>query len=177
MVPPALGTEPARTIVDVSHSGERTTLEAIELSLTAPIPAQPRQSRLGARDGTQQAASGTASKALRGSGGILGLSLYPHHLPDGSDNAVPRLPANMAAEAGPGRRRKPARHRLGPMPGPQVMLARWMVMPAAPPPRPAIPWFFHRRQLGSTQQGFRRDSRGAARGRISRRRCCGVDGG
>jgi membrane dipeptidase len=68
--------------IDMSHSAERSTLEAIEIS-TRPIAithANPASWRDVARN-----KSDAVLKALGKSGGMLGLSLYPHHLKDGSD--------------------------------------------------------------------------------------------
>ncbi|MDM5147917.1 dipeptidase [Candidatus Persebacteraceae bacterium Df01] len=68
-------------VIDMSHSGERSTLEAIELS-SRPIAvthANPSFWRLAARS-----KSDTILLELAKSGGMLGLSLYPHHLKDGS---------------------------------------------------------------------------------------------
>ncbi len=69
-------------VVDMSHSAERSTLEAIELS-TRPIAithANPHWWHKALRN-----KSDTVLKALTRSGGMLGLSLYPHHLKDGSN--------------------------------------------------------------------------------------------
>ena len=69
-------------VVDMSHSAERSTLEAIELS-TRPIAithANPHWWHKALRN-----KSDTVLKALTQSGGMLGLSLYPHHLKDGSN--------------------------------------------------------------------------------------------
>ena len=69
-------------VVDMSHSAERSTLEAIEAS-TRPIaithanPASWHPARRNKSD--------TVLKALGESGGMLGFSLYPHHLKGGSD--------------------------------------------------------------------------------------------
>lgn len=68
-------------VIDMSHSGERSTREAIELS-SRPIAvthANPFAWRVTARN-----KSDTVLRALAQSGGMLGLSLYPHHLKDGS---------------------------------------------------------------------------------------------
>ena len=68
-------------VVDMSHSAERSTLEAIEHS-TRPIAithANPKSWHPGLRN-----KSDTVLKALAASGGMLGLSLYPHHLKGGS---------------------------------------------------------------------------------------------
>ena len=69
-------------VIDMSHSAERTTLEAIEIS-TRPIAithANPKFWRDVARN-----KSDAVLKALAAKGGMLGLSLYPHHLAQGSD--------------------------------------------------------------------------------------------
>lgn len=68
-------------VVDMSHSAERSTLEAIEHS-TRPIAithANPKSWHPGLRN-----KSDDVLKALAASGGMLGLSLYPHHLKGGS---------------------------------------------------------------------------------------------
>lgn len=64
-------------VVDMSHSGERATPKAIEHS-TRPIAithANPAHWHPALRN-----KSDTVLKALAASGGMLGLSLYPHHL-------------------------------------------------------------------------------------------------
>ena len=81
-------------VVDMSHSGERTTLEAIELSarpiaITHANPSWRRE--------TGRNKSATVLRALARSGGMLGLSLYPHHLPRG-DATTLREFCEMAAE-------------------------------------------------------------------------------
>lgn len=68
-------------VIDMSHSAERSTLEAIELS-TRPIAithANPARWHAALRN-----KSDTVIKALTQAGGMLGFSLYPHHLKDGS---------------------------------------------------------------------------------------------
>jgi len=68
-------------VVDMSHSAERSTLEAIEHS-TRPIAithANPKSWHPGLRNKSDE-----VLKALAASGGMLGLSLYPHHLKAGS---------------------------------------------------------------------------------------------
>jgi microsomal dipeptidase-like Zn-dependent dipeptidase len=68
-------------VIDMSHSAERSTLEAMELS-SRPIAithANPTSWH-----GALRNKSGTVLKALACSGGMLGFSLYPHHLKDGS---------------------------------------------------------------------------------------------
>lgn len=64
-------------VVDMSHSGERSTLEAIDLS-SRPIAithANPHAWAPALRN-----KSDTVIKALTARGGMLGFSLYPHHL-------------------------------------------------------------------------------------------------
>ena len=68
-------------VVDMSHSGERSTLEAIAQS-TRPIAithANPASWHPALRN-----KSDTVLKALAESGGMLGFSVYPHHLKGGS---------------------------------------------------------------------------------------------
>lgn len=69
-------------IIDLSHAGARTTLDAIETS-ARPITvthANPRTWRATDRNIPEE-----VIKALGESGGMLGFSLYPHHLAGGSD--------------------------------------------------------------------------------------------
>ncbi|MFC2968518.1 membrane dipeptidase [Acidimangrovimonas pyrenivorans] len=68
-------------VVDMSHSGERSTLEAIEqssrpIAITHANPARWHPARRNKSD--------TVLRALAGSGGMLGFSVYPHHLKGGS---------------------------------------------------------------------------------------------
>ena len=68
-------------VVDMSHSAERSTLDAIEISerpiaITHANPASWHPARRNKSD--------RLLDALAGSGGMLGLSLYPHHLLGGS---------------------------------------------------------------------------------------------
>ena len=68
-------------VVDMSHSGERSTLDAIEIS-ARPIAithANPAAWHTAPRN-----KSDSVLKALAQSGGMVGFSLYPHHLKDGS---------------------------------------------------------------------------------------------
>ena len=68
-------------VIDMSHSAERSTLEAIEIS-ERPIAithANPASWHPALRN-----KSDTVLKALAESGGVLGLSLYPHHLNEGN---------------------------------------------------------------------------------------------
>ena len=81
-------------VVDMSHSGERSTLEAIDLS-SRPIAithANPKAWHPALRN-----KSHAELKALTDRGGMLGLSLYPHHLADGSDCTLESF-CRMAAE-------------------------------------------------------------------------------
>ena len=69
-------------VIDLSHSGERTCLEAIDLS-SRPVAithANPSWWHAVPRN-----KSDAVLKALSARGGMLGLSLYPHHLANGSD--------------------------------------------------------------------------------------------
>jgi len=68
--------------IDMSHSGERSTMEAIEIS-DRPIAithANPAFWHPALRN-----KSDDVLKALGASGGMLGFSMYPHHLRDKSD--------------------------------------------------------------------------------------------
>jgi len=68
-------------VIDMSHSGERSTLEAIDLS-EQPITithANPHTWEPALRN-----KSDTVLKALAARGGMFGFSLYPHHLKDKS---------------------------------------------------------------------------------------------
>jgi microsomal dipeptidase-like Zn-dependent dipeptidase len=72
-------------VIDMSHSAERSTLEAIEIS-ERPIAithANPAFWHPALRN-----KSDDLLKALGESGGMLGFSLYPHHLKDKSDCAL-----------------------------------------------------------------------------------------
>ena len=82
-------------VVDLSHAGERTTLDAIAASErpVAVTHANPAWWR-----GTGRNVSREICRALAQSDGMLGLSLYPHHLPEGSDTTLSRFCA-MAADA------------------------------------------------------------------------------
>ena len=69
-------------VVDMSHSAEQSTLEAMELS-TRPIVISHANPAFW--HPAQRNKSDTVLKQLAQHGGILGLSLYPHHLKNGSD--------------------------------------------------------------------------------------------
>jgi membrane dipeptidase len=69
-------------VIDMSHSAERSTLQAIEhssrpISITHANPASWHPARRNKSD--------TVLRALAQSGGMLGFSVYPHHLQHGSD--------------------------------------------------------------------------------------------
>lgn len=69
-------------VIDMSHSSDRSTLEAIETS-ARPITithANPASWHPALRNKSDK-----VLKTLAESGGILGFSLYPHHLANGSD--------------------------------------------------------------------------------------------
>ena len=68
-------------VIDMSHAGELTTLEAIRASRqpVAVTHANPRWWR-----DTGRNVSDEVIRALADTGGMLGLSLYPHHLAKGS---------------------------------------------------------------------------------------------
>jgi len=75
-------------VVDMSHSAERSTLDAIEYS-TRPIAithANPADWHPALRNKSDRVLD-----ALAQSGGMLGFSLYPHHLKDGSDCTLTEL--------------------------------------------------------------------------------------
>ncbi len=83
-------------VVDMSHSGERSTLEAIGLS-SRPVAithANPHEWSPSPRN-----KSANVLDALAESGGMLGFSLYPHHLRGGSDCALGDFCAMVAREA------------------------------------------------------------------------------
>jgi len=83
-------------VVDMSHSAERSTLEAIELS-KRPIAithANPDFFEPALRN-----KSDTVLKALGQSGGMLGFSLYPFHLKNGPDCTLSEFCQMMADAA------------------------------------------------------------------------------
>ena len=69
-------------VIDLSHSAERTSREAIDLSArpAAITHANPKSFHAALRNKSDE-----LLKALAGRGGMLGFSLYPLHLRDGSD--------------------------------------------------------------------------------------------
>ncbi len=69
-------------VVDMSHSGERSTLDAIELSERPIVISHANPTSFHA---AKRNKSDTVLKALGESGGLLGFSLYPFHLKNGPD--------------------------------------------------------------------------------------------
>ena len=82
-------------VVDMSHSGETSTLQAIELS-SRPIAIT--HANPAAWYAARRNKSDTVLRALGESGGMLGLSLYPHHLRGRSDCTLEDF-CRMAAQA------------------------------------------------------------------------------
>ena len=72
-------------VIDMSHSAERSTLDAIEIS-ERPI-AITHANPISWCD-TQRNKSDTVLKSLAESSGMLGFSFYPNHLRDGSDTTL-----------------------------------------------------------------------------------------
>jgi len=82
-------------VIDMSHSGERSTLDAIEIS-ERPIAithANPAWWHPALRNKSDE-----VLRALTDASGMLGFSLYPHHLKDGSDCTLDSF-CSMVAEA------------------------------------------------------------------------------
>ena len=69
-------------LIDMSHSGERSTLDAIELSERPVIISHANPSRF---HDAKRNKSDRVLQAIAESGGLLGFSLYPFHLNNGSD--------------------------------------------------------------------------------------------
>ena len=83
-------------VVDMSHSAERSTLEAIEYSsrpiaITHANPASFEAARRNKSD--------AVLKALAQSGGMFGFSLYPHHLKNGTACTLEEFCAMVARTA------------------------------------------------------------------------------
>lgn len=81
-------------VVDLSHAGERTALEAAEVA-TRPLAvthANPRAWR-----DTGRNLSDAVIDAVVEGGGVVGFSLYPHHLPEGSATTLEDFCARVAA--------------------------------------------------------------------------------
>ena len=84
----------AGMVVDMSHSAERSTLEAIEISERPIAISHANPSSWGGPAGRNK--SDTVLRALAESGGVLGLSLYPNHMPDGSATTLESFCAMVA---------------------------------------------------------------------------------
>ena len=72
-------------VVDMSHSAEQSTLDAIDISeypiaITHANPFSWHESKRNKSD--------EILKALNNSGGMIGLSMYPHHLKDGTNCTI-----------------------------------------------------------------------------------------
>ena len=80
-------------VIDMSHSAERSTLDAIEIS-ERPI-AITHANPISWCD-TRRNKSDTVLKSLAESSGMLGFSFYPNHLRDGSDTTLEEF-CNMVA--------------------------------------------------------------------------------
>lgn len=83
-------------VVDMSHSGERSTLQAVELSQRPVVVSHANPS---AWCDTARNKSDAVIAAIAGCGGMLGFSLYPHHLRDGSDCTLQAFCEMVAATA------------------------------------------------------------------------------
>ncbi|MEM6409589.1 MAG: membrane dipeptidase [Pseudomonadota bacterium] len=82
-------------VVDMSHSADRSTLEAIDHS-SRPIAithANPEWWHPALRNKSDE-----LLRAVTGAGGMLGFSMYPHHLKDGTDCTLQSF-CEMIAEA------------------------------------------------------------------------------
>jgi microsomal dipeptidase-like Zn-dependent dipeptidase len=100
-------------VIDMSHSGERSTLDAIDHS-TRPIAithANPHDWHPALRN-----KSDTVLRALGQSGGMLGFSIYPHHLAGRKRLHAHQFLRNDRADRRPDRARKP-RDRERPLSG------------------------------------------------------------
>ena len=82
-------------VVDTSHTAERSTLEAIEFSSRPTVisHANPQTARQTARNKSDR-----VMRALAESGGLMGFSCYPFHLPNGSETTLEQF-TTMVAEA------------------------------------------------------------------------------
>lgn len=83
-------------VVDLSHTAERSCLEAIEVS-SVPVAATHANPRSWRDTGRNKSEAVIA--ALAETGGMLGLSLYPHHLRGGSACSLEDFCAMAAAVA------------------------------------------------------------------------------
>ena len=81
-------------VIDMSHSAEKSTFDAIEIS-EKPIAITHANPSFWYK--AKRNKSNDLLKALGSSGGMLGLSLYPHHLKDGSNCTLENF-CEMAAK-------------------------------------------------------------------------------
>ena len=72
-------------IIDMSHSGEKSTIEAIEHS---KLPITISHANPNFWHNAKRNKSNEILKLLASKGGILGLSLYPHHLKNNSNCTI-----------------------------------------------------------------------------------------
>lgn len=83
-------------IVDMSHSGERSTLDAIDISERPIVISHANPTSFHA---AKRNKSDTVLKALAESGGLLGFSLYPFHLKNGPDCSLEEFCDMVASTA------------------------------------------------------------------------------
>jgi microsomal dipeptidase-like Zn-dependent dipeptidase len=86
--------------IDLSHSGERTCLDAIDISAR---PVTITHANPSSWHNVPRNKSDAVLKALAAHGGMLGLSLYPHHLAGGSEctlESFTAMVADLAARIG-----------------------------------------------------------------------------
>lgn len=146
-------------VIDLSHAGERSLHQAIDAS-TRPIAvthANPRDWHDCPRN-----LSPAAIAALVQSGGMLGLSLYPHHLRGGSECTLAQF-CQMAAQTA----RRYGAHAIGigsdlcqDQPDSVVQWmrdGRWRDPATAAPATfpPPLPWFKSNRDFPTIAQGLR----------------------
>ena len=81
-------------VIDLSHSGERTCLEAIDISAR---PVAITHANPSSWHNVPRNKSDAVLKSLAARGGMLGFSLYPHHLAGGSNCTLDSFTA-MAAD-------------------------------------------------------------------------------
>ncbi len=162
-------------VIDMSHSADRSTLEAIEIS-SRPIAithANPASWAPALRN-----KSDDVLRALAAVGGMLGFSLYPHHLKDKSACTLD----SFCADDRPHRRPDRAQSIWGSAAtcartSPTVSSngcasaagANRSTMAKAPPPRPDFPpmpdWFRDNRDFGNIETGLRAVGLRCRRGR------------
>lgn len=83
-------------VIDMSHSGERSTLQAIDIS---ERPIAITHANPGSWMPARRNKSDRVLKALSQSGGMLGFSLYPHHLRDKTECTLESFCAMVANTA------------------------------------------------------------------------------